>query len=83
MRHRAPLRLFASGGDRERVVERVRAAVTDGRPVLDESDGRLDQVHRDRAPGRVAVAVRGLPEPGPRDSPVADRAPTPCLVRGG
>ncbi|MER6024703.1 DUF1707 domain-containing protein [Streptomyces sp. NPDC001851] len=56
-------------------VERVRAAVADGRLPLGELDDRLDQVHSARTLGEPALAARSLPEPGPRDSPGVDRAP--------
>ncbi|MGW1284775.1 DUF1707 SHOCT-like domain-containing protein [Streptomyces sp. NPDC002586] len=68
--------LLASDEDRERVIERVKAAVADGRLPLGELDDRLGQVHGARTLGELAVAARGLPEPGPRDSLVVDAAPT-------
>ncbi|MFJ9813723.1 DUF1707 domain-containing protein [Streptomyces sp. NPDC101151] len=74
--------LLASDEDRERVVERVRAAVADGRPALSELDGRLGQVHEARTFGEPAVAAGGLPEPGPRDSLLVDRAPTSRFALG-
>ncbi|AKJ11106.1 hypothetical protein ABB07_14070 [Streptomyces incarnatus] len=75
--------VLASDEDRERAVERVRAAVADGRLALSELDDRLDRVHGARTLGELAQAARGLPEPGPRDSLVVeDRAPTSRFAIG-
>ncbi|MGJ5753683.1 uncharacterized protein DUF1707 [Streptomyces puniciscabiei] len=60
--------VLASDEDRERAVERVRAAVADGRLVLSGRDDRPDRVHGARTLGEPAEAACGLPEPGPRDS---------------
>ncbi|MER5543305.1 DUF1707 domain-containing protein [Streptomyces sp. NPDC002589] len=74
--------LLASDEDRERVVERVKAAVADGRLPLGELDDRLGQFHGARTLGELAVAAHGLPEPGPRDSLVVDAAPTSRFALG-
>ncbi|KUN08504.1 hypothetical protein AQI95_09065 [Streptomyces yokosukanensis] len=74
--------VLACDEDRERSAERVRSAVADGRLELGELDGRLTAVYRARTRGELAVAVRGLPEPGPRDRLVVDRAPTSRFALG-
>ncbi|MEU6594281.1 DUF1707 domain-containing protein [Streptomyces sp. NPDC046881] len=56
--------MLASEEDRERVVERVRGAVADGRLPLEELDGRLTRVHGARTPGELRSAAHGLPELG-------------------
>ncbi|WP_026411096.1 DUF1707 SHOCT-like domain-containing protein [Actinomadura oligospora] len=68
--------ILASDEDRTRAELRLRAAVESGRLPLDELDPRLDEVFRARTQGELEVATRGLPEPGPRDALVVDRAPT-------
>ncbi|MEU8031012.1 DUF1707 domain-containing protein [Streptomyces sp. NPDC049099] len=73
---------LASEEDRERAVERVRAAAADGRLPLSELDDRLGRVHSARTLGELAVATRGLPEPGPRDCLVVDRPPTSRFALG-
>ncbi|MFB7504732.1 DUF1707 SHOCT-like domain-containing protein [Streptomyces broussonetiae] len=77
-----PAGTLASDEDRDRAVERVRAAVADGRLALGELDGRLGRVHGARTLGEPAVAVRDLPGPGPRDCLVVDRAPTSRFALG-
>ncbi|GHE04320.1 hypothetical protein GCM10010339_35280 [Streptomyces alanosinicus] len=74
--------MLASDEDRERVVERVRLAAADGRLPLSELDGRLGQVHGARTLGELAVAARGLPEPGPRDCLVVDETPASRFALG-
>ncbi|MFC5187465.1 DUF1707 domain-containing protein [Actinomadura harenae] len=68
--------ILASDDDRTRAEVRVRAAVESGRLALDELGPRLDEVFRARTRGDLESACRGLPEPGPRDALVVDRAPT-------
>ncbi|KOV94570.1 DUF1707 SHOCT-like domain-containing protein [Streptomyces sp. NRRL B-3648] len=79
---RSPRDLLASEEDRERVVERVRAAVADGSLPLDELDGRLTRVYGARTPGELRSAAHGLPELGPRDRLVVDRTPASRLALG-
>ncbi|MEU1011028.1 DUF1707 domain-containing protein [Streptomyces sp. NPDC005890] len=74
--------VLASEEDRERVVERVRAAVADGRLPLDELDGRLTRVYDARTLGELRTSAQGLLEPGPRDRLVVDHAPTSRLALG-
>ncbi|MGA5035862.1 DUF1707 SHOCT-like domain-containing protein [Streptomyces capoamus] len=74
--------VLASDEDRERVVERVRAAVADGRLPLDQLDGRLTRVYDARTLGELRSAAHGLPELGPRDRLVVDRAPTSRFALG-
>ncbi|WP_030348075.1 DUF1707 SHOCT-like domain-containing protein [Streptomyces sp. NRRL S-1022] len=79
---RSPRDLLASEEDRERVVERVRAAVADGSLPLDELDGRLTRVYDARTPGELRSAAHGLPELGPWDRLVVDRTPASRLALG-
>lgn len=68
--------------ERERVAERVRAAVADGWLELAELDERLGRVYGARTPGELSSAGSGLIEPGPRDTLVVDRAPTSRFALG-
>lgn len=71
-----PPAILASDDDRARAEARLRAAVETGRLSLAELDPRLDEVFRARTRADLEAACRGLPEPGPRDALVVDRAPT-------
>ncbi|QTE00576.1 DUF1707 SHOCT-like domain-containing protein [Streptomyces cyanogenus] len=74
--------VLACEDDRERVVERVRVAVADGRLPLDELDGRLTRVYEARTLGELRSAAHGLPELGPKDRLVVDRTPTSRFALG-
>ncbi|MFF9000965.1 DUF1707 domain-containing protein [Streptomyces achromogenes] len=74
--------VLVSEEERERVVERARDAVADGRLPLDELDGRLDRIYAARTRGELRAAGSGLPAPGPRDASVADGAPTSRFALG-
>ncbi|GAB2724336.1 MFS transporter [Streptomyces bullii] len=74
--------LLASDEDRNRVAERVRAAVANGRLELGELDTRLAQVYEARTHGELEAAGRGLPQLGARDALVVDRAPTSRFALG-
>ncbi|MFI8371877.1 MFS transporter [Streptomyces sp. NPDC085466] len=74
--------LLASDDDRNRVAEKVRAAVAAGRLEIDDLDARLAQVYQARTHGELDVAGRGLPDIGPRDALVVDRAPTSRFALG-
>ncbi|MEU6671275.1 DUF1707 domain-containing protein [Streptomyces sp. NPDC046727] len=74
--------VLLSDEDRERAVERVRAAVVSGRLPLGELDGRLTRIYDARTRGELEAAGSGLPEPGPRDTLVVDRAPTSRFALG-
>lgn len=74
--------LLASDHDRDRVAEKIRAAVAAGRLELDELDARLTLVYRARTHGELAVAGRDLPDAGPRDALVVDRPPTSRFALG-
>ncbi|MFG3490164.1 DUF1707 domain-containing protein [Streptomyces sp. NPDC047972] len=74
--------LPASDDDRERVAEKVRAAVAVGRLAIGELDDRLTRVYEARTLGELGAAGRGLPDIGPRDALVVDRAPTSRLALG-
>ncbi|GGU82361.1 hypothetical protein GCM10010260_13690 [Streptomyces filipinensis] len=73
---------LACDEDRERAVERVRAAVAVGRLSLAELDDRLGRVYSARTLGELAVVVRGLPGPGPRGALVVDRVPDSRFALG-
>ncbi|MFE5328509.1 DUF1707 domain-containing protein [Embleya sp. NPDC056575] len=68
--------VLAADDDRYRAEERLRGAVENGRLAVDRLGPRLDEVHAARTRAELEVACRGLPEPGPRDTLVVDRAPT-------
>jgi MFS family permease len=74
--------VLASDHDRDRTAERVRAAAAEGRIDLAEVDRRISAVYEARTLGELTEASRGLPEPGPRDGLVVDRAPTSRLALG-
>ncbi|GHH06962.1 DUF1707 domain-containing protein [Streptomyces rubradiris] len=74
--------VLVSEEERERVVERVRDAVADGRLPLDELDGRLDRIYAARTRGELRAAGSGLPAPGPRDAAVGDGAPASGFALG-
>ncbi|MFF9675129.1 DUF1707 domain-containing protein [Streptomyces eurythermus] len=74
--------VLVSEEERERVVERVRDAVADGRLPLDELDGRLDRIHAARTRGELRAAGSGLPAPGPRGARVVAGAPTSRFALG-
>ncbi|MFF9148774.1 MFS transporter [Streptomyces sp. NPDC014861] len=74
--------LLASDDDRNRVAEKVRAAVAAGRLEIADLDARLAQVYEARTHGELDVAGRGLPDIGPRDALVVDRAPTSRFALG-
>ncbi|WP_328400185.1 DUF1707 domain-containing protein [Streptomyces sp. NBC_00390] len=54
----------ASDSERERVAERLREAVAEGRLDMDEFEQRLDAAYRARTHGELAPLVRDLPVSG-------------------
>ncbi|MGW7287747.1 DUF1707 SHOCT-like domain-containing protein [Streptomyces sp. NPDC054847] len=54
----------ASDAERERVAERLRDAVAEGRLDMEEFDQRLDAAYRARTHGDLEPLVRDLPAPG-------------------
>ncbi|MDA5283962.1 DUF1707 SHOCT-like domain-containing protein [Streptomyces sp. NPDC054904] len=77
---RAPLpELRASDADRDRVVERLRDAVAEGRLDMDEFEERLEAVYASRTYAELAPLTRDLPQV-PGESPTgvpATAAPAP------
>jgi hypothetical protein len=70
----------ASDAERERVAERLRDAVAEGRLDMEEFDQRLDAAYRARTHGDLEPLVRDLPAPGgtgtavaPASGPAPDR----------
>ncbi|MFB7259609.1 DUF1707 SHOCT-like domain-containing protein [Streptomyces nojiriensis] len=65
--------LRASDADRDRVVERLRDAVAEGRLDMEEFEERLDAVYKSRTYAELEPLTRDLPAPagGPGGGPVA------------
>ncbi|GGO17493.1 hypothetical protein GCM10010116_35410 [Microbispora rosea subsp. aerata] len=64
--------LRAGDRDRDRIAERLRAAVGEGRITLDELSERLDRLYRARTYGELEALVADLPRarsPEPREDP--------------
>ncbi|WP_222723714.1 DUF1707 domain-containing protein [Streptomyces sp. t39] len=80
--HAQASELLAADDDRDRVAEKVRMAVAAGRLEVDALDARLTEVYQARTHGELDVAGRGLPDIGPRDALVVDRAPTSRFALG-
>ncbi|MFJ8074714.1 DUF1707 domain-containing protein [Streptomyces sp. NPDC096176] len=59
-----PPQMRASDAERERVAERLRDAVAEGRLDMDEFEQRLDAAYTARTHGELEPLVRDLPEPG-------------------
>ncbi|MFD5416224.1 DUF1707 SHOCT-like domain-containing protein [Streptomyces nojiriensis] len=65
--------LRASDADRDRVVERLRDAVAEGRLDMEEFEERLDAAYKSRTYAELEPLTRDLPAPagGPESGPVA------------
>ncbi|MFD7787353.1 DUF1707 domain-containing protein [Streptomyces nojiriensis] len=65
--------LRASDADRDRVVERLRDAVAEGRLDMEEFEERLDAAYKSRTYAELEPLTRDLPAPagGPGSGPVA------------
>lgn len=61
----------ASDAERERIAERLRDAVAEGRLDMDEFEERLDAAYRARTHGELEPLVRDLPAPGGSPAPPA------------
>ncbi|MDA0565863.1 DUF1707 domain-containing protein [Streptomonospora sp. S1-112] len=59
-----PEHIRASDADRDRVIERLREAVAEGRLTPQEHEERLDALYRAKTVGELAVVTRDLPAPG-------------------
>lgn len=70
--------LRASDADRERVVERLRDAVAEGRIDMDEFEERLEVAYTSKTYAELEPLTRDLPAPGGAPMPVAAAAPAPA-----
>lgn len=61
----------ASDTERERIAERLRDAVAEGRLDMDEFEERLDAAYKARTHGELEPLVRDLPAPGGAPAPLA------------
>ncbi|QES48432.1 hypothetical protein DEJ50_12000 [Streptomyces venezuelae] len=72
-----PSDLRASDADRERVVERLRDAVAEGRLTLEEFEERLEAAYASRTYAELEPLTRDLPATG-AVAPLAASAPAPA-----
>lgn len=80
-RREVPLpELRAGDADRERVAERLRDALAEGRLDMDEFQERLDVVYRAKTYGELEPVTRDLPAPGAPAVPLVKR---PAAGTGG
>ncbi|MFP3992152.1 DUF1707 domain-containing protein [Streptomyces sp. E11-3] len=76
--------LRASDTDRERVAERLREAVAEGRLDMEEFEERLDAAYKARTYGELEPLTRDLPATtGPAPSPIAPAASGSWAARLG
>ncbi|MEU6443658.1 DUF1707 domain-containing protein [Streptomyces sp. NPDC047046] len=75
--------LRASDADRERVAERLREAVAEGRLDMEEFDVRLGAAYAARTYGELAPLTRDLPESAGGAAPTTAPAPVPGGGRVG
>ncbi|GAA2982595.1 DUF1707 SHOCT-like domain-containing protein [Streptomyces fulvorobeus] len=68
----------ASDTERDRVAERLREAVAEGRLETDEFEHRLDAALKARTHGELAPLVRDLPSPGSTMEPAGAASPVPA-----
>ncbi|GAA1104344.1 DUF1707 SHOCT-like domain-containing protein [Nocardiopsis composta] len=59
-----PEKIRASDADRERVADRLREALAEGRLDQSEHEERLDELYRAKTIGELAEVTRDLPAPG-------------------
>ncbi|MDH6226766.1 hypothetical protein M2169_003736 [Streptomyces sp. MJP52] len=79
-RREVPLpELRAGDADRERVAERLRDALAEGRLDMDEFQERLDVVYRAKTYGELEPVTRDLPAPG---GPAVSMAKRPAPASG-
>ncbi|MFC9249157.1 DUF1707 domain-containing protein [Streptomyces sp. NPDC057136] len=65
----------ASDAERDRVAERLREAVAEGRLEMDEFEQRLDAAYKARTHGELAPLVRDIPAPGSTVEPAGAASP--------
>ncbi|MDT0345190.1 DUF1707 SHOCT-like domain-containing protein [Streptomyces litchfieldiae] len=74
--------LLVSDDERDRMAQRLREGLAQGRIEMAELDQRLAEVYRARTRAELELASRGLPEPGSRDALVVDERPTSRFALG-
>ncbi|WP_190182620.1 DUF1707 SHOCT-like domain-containing protein [Streptomyces cirratus] len=74
--------LRASDADRERVVERLRDAVAEGRLDMEEFEERLDAAYKSRTYAELEPLTRDLPQAG-AEAPLASAPPGSGVARAG
>ncbi|ROQ97821.1 cell wall-active antibiotic response 4TMS protein YvqF [Streptomyces sp. 2132.2] len=74
--------LRASDADRERVVERLRDAVAEGRIDMEEFEERLEAAYTSKTYAELEPLTRDLPAPGGPPMPLASAAPAPVAADG-
>ncbi len=72
--------LRASDADRERIVEQLRRAMSDGRLSIHEFDDRIRSVYQARTYGELTPVLADLPEPIPPPPPKPAAPPVPRWV---
>ncbi|MCX4629679.1 DUF1707 domain-containing protein [Streptomyces sp. NBC_01443] len=72
--------LRASDADRDRVVERLRDAVAEGRIDMEEFEERLEAAYKSKTYAELEPLTRDLPAPGAAPMPIAASGPAPALV---
>ncbi|MET9691289.1 DUF1707 domain-containing protein [Streptomyces sp. NPDC006514] len=77
--------LRASDADRDRVVERLRDAVAEGRLDMEEFEERLDAAYKSRTYAELEPLTRDLPAPagGPLGGPATAAEPWTGRIGGG
>ncbi|KOY59563.1 DUF1707 SHOCT-like domain-containing protein [Streptomyces sp. XY332] len=70
--------LRASDADRDRVVERLRDAVAEGRIDMEEFEERLEAAYKSKTYAELEPLTRDLPAPGGAPMAVAAPAPVPA-----
>ncbi|MFF1494966.1 DUF1707 domain-containing protein [Streptomyces sp. NPDC058304] len=72
--------LRASDADRDRVVERLRDAVAEGRIDMEEFEERLEAAYKSKTYAELEPLTRDLPAPGAGPMPIAASGPAPAPV---
>ncbi|MFI5670253.1 DUF1707 domain-containing protein [Streptomyces sp. NPDC051704] len=75
--------LRASDADRERVVERLRDAVAEGRIDMEEFEERLEAAYKSKTYAELEPITSDLPAPGGHPLPLAAAAPAPARAADG
>ncbi|WP_327132246.1 DUF1707 domain-containing protein [Streptomyces sp. NBC_01343] len=75
--------LRASDADRERVVERLRDAVAEGRIDMEEFEERLEAAYKSKTYAELEPITSDLPAPGGHPMPLAAAPPAPARAADG